>query len=54
MRRATVNFILDVVSFLVLRGLAGTGIIIAMPHNHGSNEAKPLGIGRGEWGDIHL
>jgi hypothetical protein len=54
MRQATVNFILDVVSFLVLVGLAGTGLIIALPHKHGPNETKPLGIGRGEWGDIHL
>jgi hypothetical protein len=54
MRCATVNFILDLVGFLVLLGLAGTGIIIALPHEHGPNEAKLLGIGRGEWGDIHL
>ena len=31
------------------------GIIIVLPHEHGPNEAKgPLGIGRGEWGDIHF
>jgi uncharacterized iron-regulated membrane protein len=54
MRRATVNFILNVVSFLVLLGLSVSGIIIALPHERGPNEAKPLGIGRREWGDIHL
>jgi predicted ferric reductase len=54
MRRATVNFILNLVSFLILLGLGVTGLIIALPHRHGPNEVKPLGIGRGEWGDIHL
>jgi hypothetical protein len=55
MRRVTVNFIVNLVSFLVLLGLSASGIIIALPHEHGPNEAKgPLGIGRGQWGDIHL
>jgi len=54
MRRVTVNFIVNVVSFLVLLGLLSSGIIIALPHEHGPNETKPLGIGRGQWGDIHF
>ena len=53
MKRSTINFIVDLVSFLVLLGLSVSGIIIALPHKHGPNETRPLGIGRGEWGDIH-
>jgi hypothetical protein len=51
MKRATVNFIVNLVSFVILLGLSASGTIIALPHEHGPNEAKPLGIGRG---DIHL
>jgi hypothetical protein len=54
MKRDTVNFILNLVSFLNLLGLAISGIIIALPHKHGPNESGVLGIGRGQWGDIHL
>jgi hypothetical protein len=55
MRRITVNFIVNLASFLILLGLSASGIIIALPHEHGPNEAKgPLGIGRGQWGDIRL
>jgi hypothetical protein len=54
MRRVTVNFIINLVSFIVLLGLSTTGIIIAMPHEHGPNEAKVLGMRRGEFGDVHL
>ena len=54
MKRDMVNFIVGLVSFIVLVALMSTGAIIAWPHEHGPNETKPLGIGRGEWGDIHL
>jgi hypothetical protein len=54
MRRITVSFIVNLASFLVLLGLSASGIIIALPHEHGPNEARPLGIGRGQWGDIHF
>jgi NhaP-type Na+/H+ or K+/H+ antiporter len=55
MKRDMVNFILNLVSFFILLGLMVSGVIIAWPHEHGPNETKgPLGIGRGEWGDIHL
>ena len=54
MKRATVNFIVNLVSFLVLAVLSSSGIIIAMPHEHGPNEKRILGLGRGQWGDIHL
>ncbi len=54
MRRETKNFIIDIASFLALLGLTISGIIIALPHKHGPNEAKILGISRGEFGDIHL
>jgi hypothetical protein len=54
MRRATANFTVNLVSFVVLLGLSGSGLIIAMPHEHGPNEKRILGLGRGQWGDIHL
>ena len=54
MKRITVNFIVNLASFVVLLGLSVSGTIIALPHKHGPNETRPLGIGRGQWGDIHL
>jgi len=54
MKRVTVNFIVNLASFAVLLGLSVSGIIIALPHEHGPNETRPLGLGRGQWGDIHL
>ncbi len=54
MRRITVNFIVSMAGLAALLGLIATGTIIALPHEHGPNEAKILGMGRGEFGDIHL
>jgi hypothetical protein len=54
MKRVTVDFVVNLSSFLVLLGLSVSGTIIALPHEHGPNETRPLGIGRGQWGDIHL
>jgi hypothetical protein len=54
MKRDTVNFLLNIVSFFILLGLAISGIIIALPHKHGPNEGTILGMGRGQWGDTHL
>ena len=54
MKRDSVNFILNLVSFLNLLGLAISGLIIALPHEHGPQEGKILGMGRGQWGDLHL
>ncbi len=54
MRRITVNFIVNLASFLVLVVLSSSGLIIALPHEHGAGGKKILGLGRGQWGDIHL
>lgn len=54
MKRNTINFILNLVSFLVLLGLIITGTIIAMPHKHGPGEKSILGLGSGQWDDVHL
>jgi hypothetical protein len=54
MKQMTVNFIVNLVSFLVLLVLSTSGIIIALPHEHGAGEKKILGFGRGQWGDVHL
>jgi hypothetical protein len=54
MRRVTVNFIINLASFLVLVILSASGLIIALPHEHGPGEKSILGLGRGQWGDVHL
>ena len=54
MKRTTINFIVDLASFLVLLVLSVSGIILALPHKHGPNETRPMGLGRGQLGDIHL
>jgi hypothetical protein len=54
MRRVTVNLIVNLASFLVLFVLSASGLIIALPHEHGQGEKGILGFGRGQWGDIHL
>jgi hypothetical protein len=54
MKRDMVNFIVGLMSFIVLVALMSSGVIIALPHEHGPGEKRILGIGRGEWGDIHL
>jgi hypothetical protein len=50
----TVNFIVNLASFLVLFILSVSGIIISLPHEHGPGEKKILGLGRGQLGDVHL
>jgi hypothetical protein len=54
MRRVTVNFIVNLVSFIILLVLSTSGIIIALPHEHGPGAKNVLGLGRGQWGDLHL
>ena len=54
MKRSTINFIVNLASFVAFLGLSVSGIIISLPHKHGPNEAKPLGISRNDWGDVHL
>jgi hypothetical protein len=68
MRRATVNFIVDLAGFGVLLCLAGTGVILhfVLPSGtgglgrelHGGRGREHirelLGMGRHDWGDIHL
>jgi len=68
MKRSTLNFIVDLVSFLNLIGLAFTGIIIKfvlppgtggrgrqLHEGAGREHIKALwSMGRHEWGDIHF
>ncbi len=68
MKRSTLNFIVDLVSFLNLIGLAFTGIIIKFvlpPGTGGRGRQLHEGLGREhiknfwsmsrhEWGDIHF
>lgn len=63
MKRSTINFIVDLASFLALTGLTGTGVLVAwvLPHGgqgfrggRGPEEAsKILGLDRHEWGEVH-
>ncbi len=61
MKRITVNFIVDLASFLVLLGLSVSGIILMLPHGgqgfrggRGPEEAsKILGLDRHECGEVH-
>ena len=69
MARTTLNFTVDLVSFVDLLLLAGTGVILkwVLPpgsgggHGHGlgggrgAGEVKTLlGLGRHDWGDVHF
>jgi len=54
MKRDMVNFIVGLISFIVLVTLMISGVIIAWPHEHGPNETDPMGISRHNWSNIHL
>jgi hypothetical protein len=68
MKRSTLNFIVDLVSFLILLGLAFTGLIMryVLPPGtggrgrelHGGGGAEQIkelwSMTRHEWGDIHF
>ncbi len=66
MRRATVNFVVDIVSFVIFLALAATGSILryVLPPGSGGQGfrgGRPLpgpnqlwGLVRHEWGDIHF
>ncbi len=54
MKRDKVNFIVGLISLIVLLALMTSGAIIAWPHENGPNETNPLGVSRHDWGNIHL
>ena len=68
MKRSTLNFIIDMLSFISLLGLAGTGFIIKytlppgsggkgrlLHDGHGGEHIKELwSMTRHEWGGIHF
>ncbi|UCD30218.1 MAG: DUF4405 domain-containing protein [Planctomycetota bacterium] len=65
MRRSTLNFLVDLVSLLVMMGMIATGLVIRfiLPpgtgglHRHGPGQGRQLllwGMGRHDWGDIHF
>ena len=61
MRRNTLNFIVDLVSLLVMLGMIATGVVMRflLPPGtggrHGDGPVKSLcGLGRHDWGDVHF
>ena len=59
MKRVTLNFLIDLVSLLVMLGLAATGLIVryVLPAGSGGGgrgAGRTLwGLGRHDWGDVH-
>ncbi|HEX2970757.1 MAG TPA: DUF4405 domain-containing protein [Tepidisphaeraceae bacterium] len=55
MKRNTLNFLVDLVSGLVLLGIITTGLILRFVLPPGSGRGRVLWIGnRHEWGDVHF
>ncbi len=68
MKRSTLNFVVDLVGFLTLLGLASAGVImkwVLPPGSGGSGRElhggqggehikELLGMGRHDWGEVHL
>jgi len=60
MRRNTLNFLVDIVSLVVMFGMIATGLVIrfVLPPGtggrHGGAHKVLCGLGRHDWGDIHF
>lgn len=57
MRRSTLNFLIDVISFAVFLGMIATGLLIRFVLPPGSRGGKGLSLwdlDRHEWGDLHF
>jgi len=59
MQRNTINFMIDVITLLVMLGMVATGLVIrfVLPPGtggrHGGTGLALWGLGRHDWGDIH-
>lgn len=55
MKRNTLNFVIDLVSGLVMLGMIGTGLVIRFVLPPGSGRSRILwALGRHEWGGVHF
>ncbi|KAA0215641.1 MAG: DUF4405 domain-containing protein [Leptolyngbya sp. PLA3] len=56
MQRASINYIVDLLTLLVLLGIAGTGLIMkfALPPGSGGAGLALWSLGRHDWGSIHF
>ena len=55
MKRNTLNFVIDVVTTLVMFGMVATGLVVRFVLPPGSGSRWVLwGLGRHDWGDLHF
>lgn len=54
MNKHRLHFVVDLLAYLTLVGLAATGLLLAYRLPHGSGAATMLGLTRHEWGDVHF
>ncbi|MCL4222393.1 MAG: DUF4405 domain-containing protein [Phycisphaerales bacterium] len=56
MQRASINYIVDLLTFLAMLGIAGTGLIMkfALPPGSGGAGLALWSLGRHDWGSIHF
>ena len=55
MKRNTLNFLVDLISALVLLGIIATGLVVRFVLPPGSGHGRVLwGLDRHEWGDVHF
>lgn len=56
MHRASMNYVVDLLTLLAMLGIAGTGLIMkfALPPGSGSAGLALWSLGRHDWGSIHF
>jgi hypothetical protein len=57
MKRHVLNFVIDLVTLVVMLGVTATGLLlrwILMPGSRGGRGLEFLGLGRRDWGDVHF
>jgi hypothetical protein len=57
MRQQVLNFVIDLVTLVVMLGVSATGLLlrwILVPGSRGGRGLEFLGLGRRDWGDIHF
>lgn len=53
-QKAHVNFVLEGIALAALSGLAATGLLMYFRLPPGSGSLELLGMGRHDWGDVHV
>jgi len=57
MKRHVLNFVIDLVTLVVMLGVTATGLLlrwILVPGSRGGRGLEFLGLGRRDWGDVHF